>query len=150
MFDIKNIHCLIDNIGKFLIAALAYSFIFYLDGNRNSFGWMALLLATHVFGGLLVIALRKRPLGFGLLNLGCEVFRLMIVAVLAIIPISVCVMFGLIPGQMLGISESQMAGIGFTFVGAAYALFFIGLPAILFFLICHSGLKSFYAREPAI
>ncbi|MEI7985470.1 MAG: hypothetical protein WCI55_07555 [Armatimonadota bacterium] len=150
MFDIEKIHCVIDSFSKFLIAAMAYSFIFYFDANRNSFGWIAGMLTTHIFGGLLVIAIRKRSLGFGLLNLGCEVFRLIIVAVLAIIPISVGVIFGLIPRQFVGITASQMEGIGFTFVGAGLAFVFIGLPALLLFWTCQSGIQSFYAQEPAI
>ena len=150
MFDIEEIHCVLDSVAKFWIAAVAYSLIFYLEANRNSFDWIAGLLIIHVFGGLLVTAVRKRSLGFGLLNLGCEIFRLIIVAVIAIIPITIGVMFRLIPREVFGITASQMEGIGMAFVGAGFAFVLIGLPAVLFFLICKSCLQSFYSNEPAI
>ncbi len=150
MFDIEEIHCVLDSFGKFWIAAAAYSFLFYLEANRNSFDWIAGLLIIHVFGGLLLTAIHKRPLGFGLLNLGCEIFRLIIVAVLGIIPITVGIMFRIIPRQLFGITASQMDGIGFAFLGAGFAFVAIGLPALLFFLICKSCLQSIYPNEPAM
>ena len=150
MFGIKKIHCLIDNIGKFLIAALVYIFTYYFNADRKSLYWVAGLLVLHLVGGLLVTIIRKRHFVFGLLNLGCEISSLIFVTMAAIFPISIGLLFGFIPRQLFGIAERDMEGIGFAWMGAIHYFVIIGLPALLCLLICWSCIKLFFPREVPI
>lgn len=135
---------------KFWVCALLYIFVSYSFFSGKPIEWVLGLLVGHLFVGMFLIALRHRPLGFGLLNVGCEILSLIVIASLSLIPITLLVVIGIIPKGLFGLDRSFDESFGFVVIGAIFALAIITIPSTLTYFLCRSGLRSFYSDEPTM
>lgn len=149
MFDNK-IYCVLNSRTKFFLGAVIYVCLL----NKVLYGlpldWVFWMAIIHAFAGLIVVALQERPIGFGLLNIACELLSMVVIASCSIIPVMMAMISGLIPWSVLGITQTQMDGIGFVFVAGIYILFIVTLPALLLYLIFRWAIMSLYSDEPSM
>ncbi len=144
----QNVRCVFNNLVTFAIGELAYIFVLFSVLGDKPVDWIYWLLAGHFFVGLFVIAAQNRPLGFGLLNLACEVTLLVAIASISIIPVSFCIALGLIPRQWFGIPSTIGGDIGFVIMGGIHSFVVVTIPLILLYLLFRYGVWFCYPDEP--
>jgi hypothetical protein len=83
---LRDVRCVLTNWYLVAIGFTAYIATINSGAFGGSINWLYILLVSHLFIGLFRIALKNRPLAFGLSNLVAEMFFLVTVAFLSVLP----------------------------------------------------------------
>ena len=85
----KDVRCVLTNWCLVAIGFTAYIATVNSWEFGGSINWLYILLVSHLFIGLFRIALKNRPLAFGLCNLVAEMSFLVTVAFLSVLPMKI-------------------------------------------------------------
>ena len=142
----KDVRCVLTNWWLVAIGVVAYLVAVNAGAYGVSIDWLYLLLFVHFIVGLVKIALRNRPLGFGLANLVAEMSFLSTVAFASVIPVMMVISSSSDLARLVGQDKRQIYdGIPWAIIPIMFILIPTGLLCIATWAMATS-----YENEPVL
>lgn len=81
---LKKVRCVLTNYGLTGVALALYVVVINIAAMGGAAAWCSSLVVLHILVGLFKIALRNRPLRFGLYNLAAEILTLISASLISV------------------------------------------------------------------